>query len=99
MSQFAVFDSCFCIKADCAALETRLFTHLQLMSVEQQHLVERCDAQDQRALEYSGGSSGPLYDDVRVELGRVSQELKWLQGSNAQIRVCSYILFANVIVK
>ena len=88
----------FCFQADCAALETRLVSHLQLMSVEQQHLTERCDAQDMRALEYSGGSSGPLYDDVKSELGRVSQELKWLQGSNAQIRVRFYSLFTSIVV-
>ena len=68
------------------------------MSVAQQHLTERCDAQDTRALEYSGGSSGPHYDDVKSELGRVSQELKWLQGSNAQIRVRFYSLFTSIVV-
>ena len=57
------------------------------MSDEQQHLSVRCDTLDTRALEYSGGSNGHLYDDVKSELGRVSQELRFLQGSNAQIRV------------
>ena len=84
---FFIINCCFCVKADHSALESRLVTHLQLMSAEHQQLSARCDAQEQRSLEYSGGSSGPHYEDVKTELVRVTQELKCLQGSNAQIRV------------